>query len=61
MRRRSRASHVDDERRTLPPELEARIRALECSEARQDFDAASWIWMILFGIVLPTMLILLGW
>jgi hypothetical protein len=52
---------VDDEQRTLPPELEMRIRVLECSEVGGDFDTASWIWMILFGILLPTTLILLGW
>ena len=44
-----------------PPELAARIAALESTEARTDFDALSWFWMILFGILLPLGLLILGW
>jgi hypothetical protein len=45
-----------------PPELEARIAALE-HEAGQglDFDAASWCWLLLLGVLLPAVLLLLGW
>lgn len=44
-----------------PPELAARIAALESSGARMDFDSLSWVWMILFGILLPLGLLILGW
>ena len=45
----------------LPPELEARIAALEAAEVPQDFDASSWFWIILFGIVIPLILLAVGW
>ncbi len=51
----------DPGRQELPPELEARIAALENSAAAVDFDLASWIWMILLGIVLPLVLLAAGW
>jgi hypothetical protein len=67
MRRRSRSSAVTDPagapagETQLPPELEARIAALERADRREDFDRLSWVWMILFGIVLPLALMLIGW
>jgi len=46
----------------LDPELERRIAALESGgETGADFDAASWVWMILLGVVLPVALLLWGW
>jgi hypothetical protein len=51
---------VNDEHAALPPELEARIATLESSPSNQDFDALGWFWMVLFGIVLPAALIVLG-
>jgi hypothetical protein len=51
----------DPGRRELPPELEARITAFENSPPAADFDGASWIWMILLGIVLPLTLLVAGW
>ena len=44
----------------LPPQLEARIAALEQAPDRSDFDAPSWFWMILFGLVLPLLLWVIG-
>ena len=44
----------------LPAELEARIAALESASSVEDFDRRSWIWMAVFGIVLPLALILFG-
>ncbi len=55
------ASRVDDGHHDLPPELEARIAVLEAAASDTDFDALSWIWMALFGVVLPAVLIALGW
>jgi hypothetical protein len=52
---------VNEEHPALPPELEARIAALESSASDRDFDAPGWFWMVLFGIVLPAALIVLGW
>jgi hypothetical protein len=51
---------VIDARQTLPPELEARIAVLEADRGGEDFDRRSWIWMILFGIVLPLLLVVIG-
>jgi hypothetical protein len=52
---------VGDDRYRLPPELEARVAALEALPCGTDFDAPSWFWMVSFGIVLPVVLIVLGW
>jgi hypothetical protein len=59
MRSHSPAIPVID-RQTLPPELEARIAALEADQESADFDSVSWLWMILFGIVLPLVLLVVG-
>jgi hypothetical protein len=45
----------------MPPELEARIATLEQTDRGEDFDALSWFWMALFGIVLPITLLCIGW
>jgi hypothetical protein len=45
----------------LPPELEARIAALEKAAPAADFDGASWFWMILLGVALPLALLTVGW
>ena len=45
----------------MPPELEARIAALENADRCEDFDSVSWVWMVLFGIVLPITLVCIGW
>ena len=45
----------------LPAELEARIALLEGAADTEDFDAASWLWMLLLGLVLPAVVIALGW
>ena len=71
MRRHSRAIHLTDsatdsggERAgssAFPPELEARIAALERAASRADFDRLSWFWMVLLGIVVPVILLIVGW
>lgn len=45
----------------LPPQLEARIAAVENAAPRSDFDAASWLWMILLGVAIPLILVAVGW
>ena len=45
----------------LPPELEARIASLEGAADDADFDAASWCWMLLLGVLLPAAAIGVGW
>jgi hypothetical protein len=45
----------------LPPELEARLAAVEAVADARDFDAVSWFWMILLGAALPVALIVAGW
>jgi hypothetical protein len=49
-------------REPLDPELERRVAALESgTDAGSDFDAASWFWMVLLGIVGPVVLLVWGW
>jgi hypothetical protein len=46
----------------LPPELQERITALEDPALQgSDFDAVSWFWLILLGIVVPVALLVWGW
>jgi hypothetical protein len=45
----------------LPPQLEARIAAVENAAPASDFDASSWLWMILLGVVIPLILLAVGW
>ena len=48
----------------LAPELEERIARLEGdlrSAAGSDFDAVSWGWIVTLGVVLPAVLLLIGW
>lgn len=47
----------------LPAELEKRIAALESArEVGEDFDARSWFWLIVLGVLAPVLLLLIaGW
>ena len=45
----------------LPPELEARVAALESTGPGADFDGSSWFWMALIGVVIPILLLVIGW
>jgi hypothetical protein len=45
----------------LPAELEARIASLEGAPDGEDFDTASWLWMLLLGVLLPVLAIGAGW
>jgi hypothetical protein len=50
------------EAQRLSPELERRIDLLEGDAAAQrDFDPRSWLWLVLLGVVLPVVLLILGW
>jgi hypothetical protein len=61
MRMRSR-SLVAEPVDLQPPELEARVAALEHESGQgRDFDAVSWCWLLLLGVLLPAVLLLLGW
>jgi hypothetical protein len=44
-----------------PSDLERRIAAFESAAPSDDFDAASWFWMILLGVALPVLLLVIGW
>lgn len=49
-------------REPLDPELERRVIALEAgTDSGSDFDAASWFWMVLLGILVPVALLVWGW
>lgn len=46
----------------LNPELERRLKALENpAEQGEDYDAASWLWLLLFGVILPIIALAWGW
>jgi hypothetical protein len=43
-------------------ELEKRLDALASSDQQgEDFDGRSWAWLLLLGVILPAVLILIGW
>jgi len=49
-------------REPLPAELERRIATLESeSECGDDFDLVSYVWLFLLGILLPLVLLAIGW
>ena len=46
----------------VPATLEERLVALESGrEMGEDFDSRSWFWMILLGVVIPVVLLCVGW
>ncbi len=45
----------------LAPDLHRRLAALETHGTTADFDASSWAWMMLLGVVLPAVLLAIGW
>lgn len=46
----------------LPEELERRIALLESqAECGDDFDLFSYLWLFLLGLVLPLILLAIGW
>lgn len=48
----------------MPPrleELERRLAAVEADSDCKDFDATSWLWMLLLGIIVPAGLLIAGW
>jgi hypothetical protein len=43
-------------------ELERRLRLLENpAEQGEDFDGASWFWLLLLGVILPIIALVVGW
>jgi hypothetical protein len=49
---------------SLPPELARRIDALQALDeppVAPDFDAMSWMWLAVLGLVVPIALLVLGW
>ena len=45
-----------------PASLDERLAALESGAAcGEDFDRASWFWLALLGVVLPVVMLLVGW
>jgi hypothetical protein len=55
------AHRIDGQAPALPPELEARVAALEAAPPGADFDLSSWFWMVLLGVLLPLILLIVGW
>ena len=46
----------------LPPELESRIARLESDrECGEDFDLASLCWLLVLGLLIPALLLWIGW
>jgi hypothetical protein len=49
-------------RDSLPPDLEQRIVRLETGgQCGDDFDAASVGWLLALGVLLPLVLLVVGW
>jgi hypothetical protein len=45
----------------FPAELEKRLVALESQrEVGEDFDARSWFWLIVLGVLAPVVLLLIA-
>jgi hypothetical protein len=44
-----------------PGELARRIEALDRPTVAEDFDRVSWLWLVLLGVLLPIVLLILGW
>jgi hypothetical protein len=57
------SSDANAAREPLDPGLERRVAALESSgaDSGSDFDARSWLWMLMLGAVVPAVLLLWGW
>jgi hypothetical protein len=46
----------------IPAELERRIALLENPVNQgEDFDRASWFWLLLLGLALPVAVLIIGW
>ncbi len=46
----------------IPAELERRIKLLENpANQGEDFDGASWFWLITLGLVRPIVALIIGW
>jgi hypothetical protein len=45
----------------LPAELERRVAAIEHDDHAGELNARSWFWLLLFGVLTPAVLLLLGW
>jgi hypothetical protein len=46
----------------FPAELEERLAALESQrEVGEDFDARSWFWLAVLGVLAPVFLLLIAW
>jgi len=46
----------------LNPELERRLKALENpAQQGEDYDGASWFWLLALGIMLPAIVLIWGW
>ena len=45
----------------LAPDLQRRLAAVETHGSGADFDVSSWAWMMLLGVVLPAVLLAIGW
>jgi hypothetical protein len=46
----------------LDPELDRRITALEQHMGEgADFDGASWFWLLALGVMLPVVVLIVGW
>lgn len=46
----------------IPAELERRISLLENpANQGEDFDGGSWFWLLALGLVLPVIILIVGW
>ncbi|MBS0614673.1 MAG: hypothetical protein JSS24_16005 [Proteobacteria bacterium] len=46
----------------IASDLETRLNALAAGEQQgEDFDARSWFWLVMLGMVIPALLLVIGW
>lgn len=45
----------------LPPPLELRVAAIERDDRAGELTGRSWMWLLLFGVLIPAALLLWGW
>lgn len=44
-----------------PRSLAERVELAESYSEQNGFDRASWLWMVILGVIVPVVLLVLGW
>ncbi len=53
---------VNEMSKQISSELDMRLRALESgSQQGEDLDAHDWFWLLVLGVLIPALLLAIGW